>query len=144
MMASVMDPYKVNSILTWKTPTNQDLLCGFLGSFPWPTWKMTFQVSGFQWVFSMHPLETLPLSVGTSGSSMHLTTWKHWSKQHEITTKSCLTIILVHLRFGWSQMAVQWALQGLSAKVRIGRWLKLLPSIQPNYTQLSRTILYMR
>ena len=27
-----MDPYKVDSILHWKTPTNHDLLCGFLGS----------------------------------------------------------------------------------------------------------------
>ena len=27
-----MDPYKVNSVLNWKTPTNCDLLHGFLGS----------------------------------------------------------------------------------------------------------------
>ncbi|KAJ2921120.1 hypothetical protein H1R20_g15976, partial [Candolleomyces eurysporus] len=27
-----MDPAKVDSVLAWKTPTNHDLLCGFLGS----------------------------------------------------------------------------------------------------------------
>ena len=27
-----MDPYKVDCVLNWKTPTNRDLLCGFLGS----------------------------------------------------------------------------------------------------------------
>ena len=27
-----MDPYKVDSVLAWKTPTNRDLLRGFLGS----------------------------------------------------------------------------------------------------------------
>ena len=27
-----MDPYKVDCVLNWKTPTNHDLLCGFLGS----------------------------------------------------------------------------------------------------------------
>ena len=27
-----MDPYKVNSVFNWKTPTNRILLCGFLGS----------------------------------------------------------------------------------------------------------------
>lgn len=27
-----MDPDKVNALVCWKTPTNQDLLCGFLGS----------------------------------------------------------------------------------------------------------------
>jgi hypothetical protein len=27
-----MDPYKVDSVLNWKTPTNRDLLRGFLGS----------------------------------------------------------------------------------------------------------------
>jgi hypothetical protein len=27
-----MDPDKVDAILKWKSPTNHDLLCGFLGS----------------------------------------------------------------------------------------------------------------
>ena len=27
-----MDPAKVDSVVAWKTPTNHDLLCGFLGA----------------------------------------------------------------------------------------------------------------
>jgi hypothetical protein len=27
-----MDPDKVDALVKWKTPTNMDLLCGFLGS----------------------------------------------------------------------------------------------------------------
>ena len=46
-----MDPEKVNGVLAWKIPTNQDLLRGFI--VRWGTWRMTFPMSACLWVCSV-------------------------------------------------------------------------------------------
>ncbi|CAA7260818.1 unnamed protein product [Cyclocybe aegerita] len=46
-----MDPDKVDSVIKWKTPTNRDLLRGFLGSVGYLA--MIFRMFGYQWQYFM-------------------------------------------------------------------------------------------
>jgi len=93
-----MDPYKVDSVLNWKTPTNRDLH-GFLGSVGYladdiPNVRIPMGV--------LHRLtgDTVPFHWGLL-NSMHLKMSKHSCKRHATTIVYHLTMLWTPHKCGW-------------------------------------------